>query len=96
MFFVFAKTSEKEKLGNFMTTDEESPNFYIFSQPNKGKGFAERARASIHLQQSSSFGFMFSHNMFVGFLLQNFVATINVSTSSFFLSPFIFLQNQAK
>jgi hypothetical protein len=57
MFFVFAKTSEKEKLGNFMTTGEESPNFCIFSQPNKRKGFVERARASILLQQSSSFGF---------------------------------------
>jgi hypothetical protein len=34
--------------------------------------------------------------MFVQFLLQNFVATINLNTSSFFLSWLIFLQNQAK
>jgi hypothetical protein len=86
MFFMFAKTSEKEILGNFMTTNEESPNFCIFSQPNKRKGFAKKVKASILLQQSSSFGFIFSYNMLVMFLLQNFVATINLYTSSFFLS----------
>jgi hypothetical protein len=72
------------------------PTFASFHNPTKKKGFAERARASILLQQSSSFGFIFSYNMFGWFLLQNFVATINLSTSSFFLSQLIFLQNQAK
>jgi len=76
MFFMFAKTNEKEKLGNFMTTNEDSPNFCIFSQPNKRKGFAERAKVSILLQKYFSFGFIFFYNMFVMFLLQNFVATI--------------------
>jgi hypothetical protein len=51
MFFVFAKISEKEKLGNLQLMRRSLPTFASFHNPTKRKGFAERARASILLQQ---------------------------------------------